>query len=164
MTTNTGFDVSLIVSLSLPTGSDAVSTHGYDPSLQLPWSRAVSPKLTAAGMLSLSAPTEGDRRTVTGEATFLVNGQLTDRWDGCRLARRCGLLNSLAECRAFPVTLVIDRRVAAVMLCLASKSGSAAALSNRVSGRSRVAIHQSSAPKRISRKTSAPHHGPPCFS
>jgi Putative MetA-pathway of phenol degradation len=54
-----GFDVSLIVSLSLPTGSDAVSTRGYDPSVQLPWSRAVSPKLTVAGMLSLYTPTEG---------------------------------------------------------------------------------------------------------
>jgi len=77
-----GFDVSLIVSLSLPTGSDAVSTHGYDPSVQLPWSRAVSPKLTVAGMLSLYTPTEKDRRNVTGETTFVLNRQLTARWDG----------------------------------------------------------------------------------
>ena len=37
-----GFDVSLILSLSLPTGSRAFSSHGYDPSVQLPWSRALS--------------------------------------------------------------------------------------------------------------------------
>ena len=76
------FDVSLIVSLGLPTGSDAVSTHGYDPSIQVPWSRGISSKLTLAGMLSLYAPTEGDRRNVTGETTFVLTRQLTARWDG----------------------------------------------------------------------------------
>ena len=33
-----GFDVSLIVSLSLPSGAAAISSHGDDPSVQLPWS------------------------------------------------------------------------------------------------------------------------------
>jgi hypothetical protein len=33
-----GFDVSLIAFLSIPTGAHAVSSHGYDPGLQLPWS------------------------------------------------------------------------------------------------------------------------------
>jgi len=37
-----GFDVSLILSLSLPTGARAISSHDYDPSVQLPWSRALS--------------------------------------------------------------------------------------------------------------------------
>jgi hypothetical protein len=76
-----GFDVSLIVSLSLPTGAKAVSSHGYDPSIQLPWSRALSSKWTAAGMLSVYWPTQQGRRNTTGESTFLLDRQLTKTWD-----------------------------------------------------------------------------------
>jgi hypothetical protein len=77
-----GVDVSLVVSLSLPTGTTAVSSHGYDPSVQLPWSRVLWPNWTAAGMLSLYAPTEAGRHNLTGEATFLMDRQWTARWDG----------------------------------------------------------------------------------
>ena len=53
-----GFDVSLIVSLSTPTGSRAFSSGAYDPSAQLPWSRSISKNWTAEGMLSIYAPTQ----------------------------------------------------------------------------------------------------------
>jgi len=76
-----GFDVSLIVSLSLPTGARAISSHGYDPFAQLPWSRSLSPNWTAAGMLSVYWPTESGRHNTTGESTFLIDRQLTKRWD-----------------------------------------------------------------------------------
>jgi hypothetical protein len=76
-----GFDVSLVASLSLPTGARAVSSHGYDPFVQLPWSRALSSNWTAAGMLSVYWPTEQGRRNVTGESTFLIDRQLTRAWD-----------------------------------------------------------------------------------
>lgn len=36
------FDLSLIVFLSLPTGTQAVSSHGYDPGLQVPWTYKLS--------------------------------------------------------------------------------------------------------------------------
>jgi len=32
-----GFDVSVIPSLSFPTGSRKISSHGYDPFVQIPW-------------------------------------------------------------------------------------------------------------------------------
>ena len=76
-----GFDVSLVLWLSLPSGARAVSSHGYDPFVQLPWSRALSPKWTAAGMLSVYWPTQGTRRKVTGETTFLFDRQLTKTSD-----------------------------------------------------------------------------------
>ena len=79
--TRGGFDVSLVLSLSLPSGAAAISSHGYDPSVQLPWSRSLSAKWTAAGMLSVYLPTEGSRRNVTGETTFLIDRQLTKTWD-----------------------------------------------------------------------------------
>ena len=49
--------------------------------MQLPWSRALSPNWTAAGMLSVYWPTEPGRRNVTGETTFLMDRQLTKTWD-----------------------------------------------------------------------------------
>jgi hypothetical protein len=76
-----GFDASVIVTLSMPTGASAVSSHGYDPSVQVPWSRALSPNWTAAGMLSVYWPTQDGRRNVTGETTFLIDRQLIKAWD-----------------------------------------------------------------------------------
>lgn len=36
-----GFDLSVVPSLSLPTGSNSISSHGYDPAMQLSWSHSV---------------------------------------------------------------------------------------------------------------------------
>ena len=76
-----GFDVSVVLSLSVPTGARAISSHGYGPFVQMPWSRALSSNWTAAGMLSAYWPTEQGRRRVTGESTFLMDRQLTKTWD-----------------------------------------------------------------------------------
>jgi outer membrane putative beta-barrel porin/alpha-amylase len=46
-----GFDVSATLFLSFPTGANSVSSGGYDPGLQVAWSRGLSSKWTAAGML-----------------------------------------------------------------------------------------------------------------
>ena len=78
---STGFDASLIVSLSFPTGANATSSHGYDPQLLLPWSHPLSKNWTAAGMFSLLWPTQGATRNLTGQASFLVDRQFTNRWD-----------------------------------------------------------------------------------
>ena len=72
-----GFDVSAILFLSFPTGAHTVSSGGYDPGLQVPWSRALTAKWTAAGMFSLYWPTQGRTRNLTGQSTFLINRQLT---------------------------------------------------------------------------------------
>jgi hypothetical protein len=76
-----GFDVSLVVTLSLPTGARGFTSHGYDPSVQLPWSRSLSPNWTIAGMLSVYTPTVNGSHQLTGETTFLVDRQLTKPWD-----------------------------------------------------------------------------------
>lgn len=79
--TKGGFDVSLIPFLSLPTGANAISSHGYDPSVQLPWSRSLTKAWTAAGMFSLAWPTEGPRRNLTGQSSVYLDRQLTQPWD-----------------------------------------------------------------------------------
>jgi hypothetical protein len=76
-----GFDVSAVLFLSFPTGADGISSGGYDPGLQVPWSRALSANWTAAGMFSVYWPTHGRSRNVTGEGTFLFDRQLTAPWD-----------------------------------------------------------------------------------
>jgi len=76
-----GFDVSAIVFLSFPTGAHTVSSGGYDPGLQIPWSRALSAKWTAAGMFSMYWLTQEGARNLTGEATFLIDRQLAGPWD-----------------------------------------------------------------------------------
>ena len=76
-----GFQVAAVVSLSFPTGAAAISSHGYDPSFQLPWSRKVSANWTAAGMLSIYVPTIGGSHRVVGESTLLMDRQLTKAWD-----------------------------------------------------------------------------------
>jgi len=76
-----GFELAAVVSLSFPTGAAAISSHGYDPSFQLPWSRPLSPNWTAAGMLSVYVPTQNGAHTVIGESTILVDRQLTKAWD-----------------------------------------------------------------------------------
>jgi hypothetical protein len=79
--TQSGFDASLILSLSFPAGANAESSHGYDPSVQVPWSQKVSANWTAAGMLSLYWPTQSGARNLTGESTFLFDRQLTGPCD-----------------------------------------------------------------------------------
>ena len=79
------FDLSLIAYVTLPTGAHATSSGGYDPALQLPWSRKLSPNWTTLGMLSILWPTQTQarttRRNVTGQTTLLVDRQLTKPWD-----------------------------------------------------------------------------------
>jgi hypothetical protein len=76
-----GFDVSVIPSVSLPTGSNALSSHGYDFSVQVPWSRSLTKVWTAAGQLALFDPTQGTQRNVTGQATLYFDRALGSVWD-----------------------------------------------------------------------------------
>jgi hypothetical protein len=69
------------LSLSFPTGAKAISSHGYDPSFQMPWSHPISANWTAAGMLSVYVPTQDGSHRVVGESTFLLDRQLTKAWD-----------------------------------------------------------------------------------
>ncbi len=79
--TRGGFDVSLIPSLSFPVGANRISSQGYDPTVQLPWSRSLTKDWTVAGMFSLMWPTEGPRRNLTGQSSVYFDRQLTQPWD-----------------------------------------------------------------------------------
>jgi hypothetical protein len=85
--TRGGFNLSIIPSVSLPTGAKAISSHGYDPTVQLPWSHSLSRNWTVAGMFSLMWPTEasegsaGSSRNLTGQSSIYFDRQLTGPWD-----------------------------------------------------------------------------------
>lgn len=74
------FDVSATLFLTFPTGAANVSSGGYDPGIQVAWSRGLTSKWTLAGMLSLFAPTQANQRNLTGESTLMVDRQLTRSW------------------------------------------------------------------------------------
>ena len=79
--TRGGFDVSLIPSVSLPTGANLISSHGYDPTVQVPWSRGLSKNWTVAGQFSVMWPTVGAQRNVTGQSSVYFDRQLTQHLD-----------------------------------------------------------------------------------
>jgi hypothetical protein len=75
------FNISIIPSVSFPTGASLISSHGYDPTVQLPWSRSLSKNWTLAGMFSLMWPTQGTHRNLIGQASVYFDRQLTSPWD-----------------------------------------------------------------------------------
>lgn len=77
-----GFDVAAMGMLSLPTGAQAISSHGYDVTVQLPWSHKLPQGWTAEGMFSVAWPTQNERHNVTGQVTGLLDRQLSKSWDG----------------------------------------------------------------------------------
>jgi hypothetical protein len=79
--TASGFDASVIVQVSVPTGAKIISSHGYDPQVLVPWSHTISKNWTAAGMFSFLAPTENGSHDPTGQVSFLIDRQITGRSD-----------------------------------------------------------------------------------
>ena len=76
-----GFAISLIPSISLPTGAKVISSHGYDPTVQVPWSRALTNAWTLAGQLGVTWPTESGQRNASGQASLYVDRQVTAPMD-----------------------------------------------------------------------------------
>src|SRR5262249_55751618 len=75
-----GFEASVILSLSLPSGADTFSSHGCDPFVQVPWSWQLSSSWTLAGMMSVYWPTQDGRRNTTGQPALLIDRLLTKHW------------------------------------------------------------------------------------
>jgi hypothetical protein len=76
-----GWDVSVIPYLSLPTGAGGISSHGYDPGVQVPWSRSLTKTWTVAGMFSALWPTVSGKHDATGQASVYFDRALTGVWD-----------------------------------------------------------------------------------
>ena len=76
-----GFDLSVIIAVSLPTGGSQVSSHGYDPFIKFPWSKELKSGWSIGGMQSLFWNTDGNRRNGDWEPTFYLEKEITKPWD-----------------------------------------------------------------------------------
>ncbi|HEV3331187.1 MAG TPA: transporter [Bryobacteraceae bacterium] len=76
-----GFDLSVVAAISLPTGADRISSHGFDPFLQFPWSKDLRAGWSIGGMQSVFWYTENTRRNLTWEPTLYIQKEIMKRWD-----------------------------------------------------------------------------------
>jgi hypothetical protein len=76
-----GVDLAVILAVSLPSGADRISSHGFDPFVKFPWSRDLKKGWSIGGMQSLFWHTQDGRRDLTWEPTFYLEKQLTKTCD-----------------------------------------------------------------------------------
>jgi hypothetical protein len=76
-----GFDLAVIVAVSLPTGAGRVSSHGFDPFVKLPWSKSLKSGWSIGGMQSAFWHTEDGKRSLTWEPTFYIEKEVAKPWD-----------------------------------------------------------------------------------
>src|SRR5260370_41109764 len=72
-----GLDLSLIVAISVPTGTAEKTTHRLDPFLKVSWSRELGNGWLIGGMASIFLPTEQRRRNLILEPTFVLQRDLS---------------------------------------------------------------------------------------
>jgi len=71
-----GFDLSATTGLGFPTGSSKISTHGYDPYIQIPWSRRITDDWSLHGMFTVTWFTSQHRINPTFEPTLSLERAL----------------------------------------------------------------------------------------
>jgi outer membrane putative beta-barrel porin/alpha-amylase len=76
-----GVDLSVIVALSMPTGANRVSSHGFDPFVKFPWSKDLKRGWSIGGMQSFFWYTRDGRRNGDWQPTFYVEKAITAPWD-----------------------------------------------------------------------------------
>jgi hypothetical protein len=75
-------ELAVIVAVTFPTGSNALSTHGFDPFIKFPWSRELKHGWSFGGMQSLFYQTENLRRNPIWEPTFYLERKITQSSEG----------------------------------------------------------------------------------
>jgi outer membrane putative beta-barrel porin/alpha-amylase len=68
--------LSVIIALSLPTGSKSVSSHGFDPFIKFPLSKELRRGWSIGGMQSLFWSTQEGGRNLTWEPTFYLEREI----------------------------------------------------------------------------------------
>ena len=71
-----GFHLSATGGLGFPTGASRVSTHGYDPYIQIPWSRRITDDWSLHGMFTVTWFTSQHRINPTFEPTLSLERAL----------------------------------------------------------------------------------------
>ena len=71
-----GFQLSATGGLGFPTGASKVSSHGYDPYIQFPWSRSLSEDWSLQGMFTVTWFTSQNTSNPTFESTLSLERNL----------------------------------------------------------------------------------------
>jgi hypothetical protein len=71
-----GFDAAAIAGMSFPTGGSQISSHGYDPELQLPWRHAIGDDWAVDGMFGITWFTTEPHDNPSFESTFELERDL----------------------------------------------------------------------------------------
>jgi hypothetical protein len=71
-----GFELSATAGLGFPTGANKISSHGYDPYVQVPWSRRITDDWSLHGMFTVTWFTSLRRINPTFEPTLSLEREL----------------------------------------------------------------------------------------
>ena len=71
-----GFDAAADVGISFPTGSNQISSHGYDPYLQLPWRHKIAEHWAVDGMFGVTWFTDEPHENPSFESTLQIERDL----------------------------------------------------------------------------------------
>jgi Putative MetA-pathway of phenol degradation len=71
-----GFHLSATTGLGFPTGASKISSHGYDPYIQIPWSRRITDDWSLHGMFTVTWFTSQHTITPTFEPTLSLEREL----------------------------------------------------------------------------------------
>ena len=74
------FDLAVIVALSLPSGADRISSHGFDPFIKFPWSKDLAKGWSLGGMQSFFWNTKAGRRELVWEPTVMAEKEISGPW------------------------------------------------------------------------------------
>jgi hypothetical protein len=75
-----GFDLSVILAVSLPIGADRISSHGYDPFIKPPGSKELKGGWSIGGMQSPFSNIDSGKRNAVWELTFYIEREITKPW------------------------------------------------------------------------------------
>jgi hypothetical protein len=74
-----GFELAVIMAVSVPTGSGAASSHGVDPFVKFPWSRALTKSWSVGGQFSTFYVSENKHRNTLVEPCFYKEREIGAR-------------------------------------------------------------------------------------
>ena len=75
------FKLAALATLSVPSGQAGVTSGGYDPTVQLAYTRTMGKKWTTNGMVSVALPTQNGRRNTTTLLSNFFDCQVTKPFD-----------------------------------------------------------------------------------
>lgn len=78
----TGFELSVLPILSLPIGSSAFTSGGYDPTVELAWAQSLPRGVNLSGNVTAGSVSEEDHRFTQHILTFSVDRDMPAGWNG----------------------------------------------------------------------------------